>query len=727
MKRSMVSSSICRSSMARWISTPCNLGLSSMRRREQGFSFSTISFVCDNGIPSFRLNHDRFFLPHIYTRTTPTKKWPFEIRRGLSSEVSLSRVSNSPSSYNKYGPRERTKRRREALRTRRQNEKIKEIHRIASSLSIGRSEPERLREYIRNEIIPNFSESKITSAVDRLQRIFTCTMNGTVISPLESSGIDLLSPSKDNGLTNGLIVPLPIALVAHWYSKSTSSSSSNPGIETQILSFLLQFPGTTERRQQPRVILSEDIDCIIKARQRAFKNELHWNSMHRKEASEYTREQHLEIQDVRHGTVTANEEEQLRQAQAFLQEISSTLPTQSFISLIHVLQNYVEPLQPEKDITSGSYGPGFAMRTLSGTIAQAVGKLHFPLIARHVAEFFYTLVGQNSDIVEHDSNYQEGMIQLKSLEERMLHLFMNINDVLATSLEQNKANQSEIEILSNQTEDDLDLGNASSAPTGIGSVDRRFRKPVHVKFEATIMHEDAADSADSHSWESSQPNIASVAERMLFVDNLPIDMTVSKLRTIYERCGPIEHIKVLNQRPDLDPGALSAAKIARLKKKQLRRGAYDKKKYTRPRTPVYGQILFSDVESYKRALDRSLCTFGVIIERHPVQSIPAKDLKSLYIDNITGDMACSELEYALSRALHPDMLVSLRGGQNSKSRVRSCEIEFPSFEVAFESYDRLLRDFDQMEKPQNEELMCVHWMKTPKDAQEWWTRERGFY
>ena len=52
------------------------------------------------------------------------------------------------------------------------------------------------------------------------------------------------------------------------------------------------------------------------------------------------------------------------------------------------------------------------------------------------------------------------------------------------------------------------------------------------------------------------PNPSS--DRLVIIDNLPIDVTESRLRQAYGRCGDIEAVAIFHARPDLDPGKRAA-------------------------------------------------------------------------------------------------------------------------------------------------------------------------
>jgi RNA recognition motif-containing protein len=212
------------------------------------------------------------------------------------------------------------------------------------------------------------------------------------------------------------------------------------------------------------------------------------------------------------------------------------------------------------------------------------------------------------------------------------------------------------------------------------------------------------------------------SQSTIFVDNLPIDVTVDEVTELYSRCGDIVSVELFNLRQDLDPGSLGKAGIASRRKALLRSVSARHRKWERPKTPVYGLVVFADPEGYRVATDISLCVFGMLVRRHPVRSIRSVEMNSLCIENIPGDHPCIDFEFQLSQKLHPDLFVCLDATQNKNVMVGSCDIKFPSFEVALESYDKL-KDLDILQRHPE---CTLNWIHTPKDADLWWTRKRGF-
>ena len=173
--------------------------------------------------------------------------------------------------------------------------------------------------------------------------------------------------------------------------------------------------------------------------------------------------------------------------------------------------------------------------------------------------------------------------------------------------------------------------------------------------------------------------------RMVFVDNLPIDVTEAELYDLFSRCGVLEKVQVFNQRLDLDPG-IRAARIARQTKYRLVAG---RRKWFRPKTPLYGALTFASEEDCATALDPTMRLFGMIIRRHAARTVRPSDLTKLYIENIPTGLSPSTVQERVREALQPDVVVGSERTYNDKYFPTSCEVEFESFEVALDSFGKV--------------------------------------
>ena len=263
----------------------------------------------------------------------------------------------------------------------------------------------------------------------------------------------------------------------------------------------------------------------------------------------------------------------------------------------------------------------------------------------------------------------------------------------------------------------------------------RSKRQVHLIFDARVVDE----------YRDNDYEYPVTADTTVFVDNLPIDVTENEVAELYSRCGALESIEIFNQRPDLDPGPLSTAKLramAQQKRKQRAKFNISKQlsvqqngagRWARPRTPVYAMLNFADEESMQAASNDSLRIFGMIIRGHSVRSVRAKELTRLYIDNIgplTGSnefRTAIDIEASLSQLLSPDIYVSLdisSSAHRKSTRVvpGSCEIMFPAFEVAFDAFCKLREDLSLVKY---NDLCSINLLKTPGDAMLYWKRELG--
>ncbi len=229
-------------------------------------------------------------------------------------------------------------------------------------------------------------------------------------------------------------------------------------------------------------------------------------------------------------------------------------------------------------------------------------------------------------------------------------------------------------------------------------------------------------------------------DRLVIVDNLPIDMTEFRLREAYSRCGEIEKIAIFHSRPDLDPGrrATDAAKKIRNPSSSSRR-----QKWTRPRTPLYAMILYKDPSAAQKASCEPLRLFGMVLDQHLMRSHRASDMMTLYLEDVPWSI--QTMEFELGKLLEAsDLYVCLddsaqhlnlktkagRFGKNKQNQNRSKEllsytIRFPSFEAAYWSYWKLSRELPLLQTSQLDSP-ALHWMDTPKDSHLYWTRKLNF-
>ena len=293
--------------------------------------------------------------------------------------------------------------------------------------------------------------------------------------------------------------------------------------------------------------------------------------------------------------------------------------------------------------------------------------------------------------------------------------------------------------------------------------------------------------------------------RAVFADNLPIDISTQQIREAFKRCGPIDKITIFNARPDIDPGPLTQKQLQLQRSRKLKRNTSVGKTSSqqRPRTPVYALLEFKTEDGALRATSDPLRIFGLVWDRHAIRSYSPNEMTTLYLEDIPAfpipisttttrldseedrrdehamDVSQSEissllfyedlssLEFDLSRLLKAgDLYVSLEADLRSKSTIRAqkrrnqqrrrkhgpprqddyhnVELNFPSFEAAYWSYQRLSKEFDVLTASAvSNSSSCegddgddfddsvplkptLQWMRTPRDAEFYWTREFGF-
>jgi len=216
---------------------------------------------------------------------------------------------------------------------------------------------------------------------------------------------------------------------------------------------------------------------------------------------------------------------------------------------------------------------------------------------------------------------------------------------------------------------------------------------------------------------------ASGLDHMVFVDNLPIDITVEGLNRLYSRFGDLASIRIFNQRPELDPGPLKKAELIERLKRSIKSVSAHGTRWERPCSPVYALLTYTEEKGYREAMDDALRIFGMVIQKHPVRSIRPSDMTRLYIEEVPDGQPCIDFEHKLGRALDPDHYICLAAGQNNRAMVGRCEIKFPSFEDAYQAFQKL----EQLDIIQDETNDCrINWRKSPEKAHLWWTRKLGF-
>ena len=364
------------------------------------------------------------------------------------------------------------------------------------------------------------------------------------------------------------------------------------------------------------------------------------------------------------------------------------------------------------------------MRLLLPNLYNAT-KSHVHLVAQEVADYFYV----DMPVVEpSDSRMvlsQERWLEMQdAFSEAAVYFHESLAELQADNIktkEEDEAVESlDIEVLPTPTDESDDTVEDEGEP----KPKKPTRKYTNVHLEATVITEGPDSFMD----------LSADEERMVFVDNLPVDVTEMELYDLYSRCGVLERVQVFNQRPDLDPGPLTGQQLQKRKAQGRRnkQGA-SRHRWERPRTPVYGLLTFASPDGYEVAMDPNLHLFGMIVRKHAVRSVRSHDMTRLYIQNIPYGLQAADVEYQIGSCLKPDLYVSLDLGNNQRRKEPThCEISFPSFAMAHASFPKVQEGIQKLVpsrtiyEDEAEESCSVQWMKTPKNAFQYWTRELGF-
>jgi hypothetical protein len=330
-------------------------------------------------------------------------------------------------------------------------------------------------------------------------------------------------------------------------------------------------------------------------------------------------------------------------------------------------------------------------------------------VAQHVATFLYVhtheadprVVRREKEWKAHQDDFYESVLQIHHVLENRTTDTTQQNKSSRRGLKgKNAAMLGELDKLRTRPSDGVKVGRDRQQEQARHG---RRRKNVHLVFDAMLLQDE---------WNVPTPQ----QQYIVFVDNLPIDMEETDLFDLYSRCGPVQSVQIFNQREELDPGPMTAQK--RREKKVNQRMSRNRRRWKRPRTPVYGQITFVTQQAYETAVDAPLRIFGMVVRKHPMRSIRTMDMTSLYLEDIPQGMYSLDIEHKLSHLLHPEIYVCLNIGQHDFAEAASCEIKFPSFEMANYAYHKL-QELDI-------EGCSLQWMRTPEDAMQYWTREYSF-
>lgn len=492
------------------------------------------------------------------------------------------------------------------------------------------------------------------------------------------------------------IRPLSLAL-----RNILQSTPPNDSFLKATLSYLLSIDPGAPYEQPRHSPVHEVSQLLLRARERAWAESLSWSDGGAKPTF---------------GSPEASEEEALK----VVEHLHANLPPKYLSSFVDFLKAYSgksSSLSVAEEVTKARKARKareslYQVRYFSSPLNRAIGS-HYHLVAPMIADF----LGYDSQMLETDAKFVNSHEKWKLSREKFTALLLSVQERLFCDEHKPSTVHSTTDV------DAADIDIASLHPSepvqssALNQVDRRFRKPIHVVLEAMRLHITSKSMSDPPGNEANRQVVR--PDTTVFLDNVPIDVSAETIEELYTRCGKLASIQIFNKRPDLDPGPLSKAqRIARSRSQVLTSSRF--KKWQRPRSPVYALLVFQGKEGYESCTHDALRIFGMLIQKHPVRTIPACQMTRLFLEGLDS-VTCLDLEYLLREQLGPELFVRLDRGQNNRM-VGSCEIRFPSFEDAFEAYGKL-RDSFSMDSHKE---VTVHWMRTPKDAALWWSRKRGF-
>jgi hypothetical protein len=458
--------------------------------------------------------------------------------------------------------------------------------------------------------------------------------------------------------------------------------------------FLLQTPKQELEVNANKEQLESNIELLQKARDLAAQRPLLWSLAQRKKVQHQKKAAATDEDDPGKDTSldeTAlalysqkSKETRRKEAQELAVLLAERLSQEAHSQLMSVFTSYVE---------NGK------MRMLYSNL-QKCAKAHIHLVAPQVATFFHVRHAEyDPRLKKHEKEWKDAK---EAFSETMLQIYDSLQERGKTLKDRSADTLGELDRLRTRPSDGVKIGRDRQEEQG---KDGRRKKHVHLVFDAISLQD---------SW---QPLVRH-CQYQIFIDNLPVDMEESELVDLYSRCGPVESVQIFNRREELDPGPRTAKQRQEQRVKQNQNMTHSRRRWKRPRTPVYGTVTFCSQEGYDFAVDAPMRLFGMVVRKHPMRSIRATDMTSLYIEDIPAGMYSLDIEHKLSKLLHPEIYVCLDVGQHDYAEPSSCEIKFPTFDMAHHAYHKL-QDLDI-------EGSLLNWMQTPEDAEKYWTREYTF-
>ncbi|GKY95757.1 hypothetical protein MPSEU_000536500 [Mayamaea pseudoterrestris] len=622
------------------------------------------------------------------------------------------------------------------LRRRRMNDRRKKVERRK------RIKKQQSQRDISMSKLPVRSFQEIADFADYLTRTFPSKSLQPVLMTLQA----LVAATCENDDAE-----LPLATV---FQTLLHATNPNKPAQLAILKFLLQPDREGDVKSAGLEDVGEDdtvaVQTMVAARQRAAANDLQWSQAHRRD----TTIQLPTVEKQLASLATKSLEFQQQDAREFLKVLRESMPLKPYYNTLRLFEMYngekavsddadessidFHDNDDDEESTSDVESPvdasrPFRMRNLSSHLAQRAGA-HFYLVAEPAASYF----GLRHVKMEKVAKYNRAKIKLEKLLHKTTTTLTDLQQKLQESLgffsddeeddddddniddddesveDLDMAVQQELtDAIVHETDDLLKRSARAKIVSPLINGDQRFRRGSHIKYDVVQLRENSHLATDI-----STPPV----DRMVFLDNLPIDITTDRLIELYSRCGDVASVTIYNQRPDLDPGPLTIASLRARRKKQYKVAGAQNRRWQRPRSPVYAELTFSDAAGHRACCIDELRIFGMIVQMHPIRSLRASDMTSLFVENIPDKTFCIDFEEILNGIVREGLFATAAAGENRRAIVGSCEIKFPSFEISYESFHKLL----ESDLLQNRSDSAVHWFRTPFDAEAWWKRKRGF-
>lgn len=473
---------------------------------------------------------------------------------------------------------------------------------------------------------------------------------------------------------------------------------------------------------------------------------------------EYLQQRSRQLEHCHYNCKSADE--RMLETQTLVRSLQKMLPSKYYQRLINLFAEHNDACQKEMNQEKIVFPKKRKIRMLFSNLKNET-RTHVHLVAPSLTDYFYVNYQFDVDDVDADpivADMPSSDIRVKrsekeweSAKNEFVTSFMTIHSML---LEEDKLKQEdekddgdesdrgsdsddtsliqEEEIYGGKDDEESDFSEESvmktfqdAAPIKSSEKATNFKldRPRHyIQFEAISIGDwfQSPPSPDTLTPLEGFP-LDTPADRVVFIDNLPIDVNENRLLEAYSRCGKVDAVQIFHRRPELDPGRRADDSI-----KKIRRPSNYGKKWQRPRTPLYAIVKFQDENGAKQATIDHLRIFGMVLDKHLIRSYRASDMTKLYLEDIAAGNGVTAIEYELTQVLHPKLYVCLDIGdrQSSRSGARSCVIKFSNFETAYWSYLKLKQELDFLKKEDQE--CTLHWMNTPRDAHLYWTRQLNF-